>query len=195
MQTPYTDGPKPYKWTGEEIYKLLDLGFFDGKRVELIEGEIFEMGAQKNLHAMGITLTEDAVRIGFGPGFWIRVQMSLDLTPFSVPDPDIAVVAGAPRTHPVNKNPTSALLLVEVSETTLIYDQKIKSSLYARAGILDYWILNLVDRQLEVYRNAVVDASQRFGMGYGNVVILGPNDSVSPLAAPQASILVADLLP
>src|SRR5438270_803743 len=85
-------------WTAKEMYRLLDLGFFNGQRVELIEGEIFVMASQKNFHAMGITLTEDALRAAFGPGYWVRVQMSLDLTPHSVPDPDLAVVAGNIRT-------------------------------------------------------------------------------------------------
>jgi Uma2 family endonuclease len=195
MNATHTGEPKARRWTADEYYTLLDHGFFNGRRVELIEGDIFEMAAQKNLHAMGITLTQDALRIGFGPGFWIRVQMSLDLTPLSVPDPGIAVVAGAPRTHSVHKNPTSALLVVEVSDTTLVFDRNIKGSLYASAGILDYWILNLVDRQLEVYRNAVADAKQPHGMRYPPAQILGPTDRVSPLAAANASILVADLLP
>lgn len=195
MKILHTDEPKPRNWTAEEYYTLLDHGFFNGRRVELIEGVIFEMAAQKNLHAMGITLTEDALRTAFGPSFWIRIQMSLDLTPLSVPDPDIAVVAGAPRTHSIQKNPTSALLIVEVSDTTLVYDRNIKGSLYASAGILDYWILNLVDRQLEVHRNAVADAAQPHGMRYAPARILGPADTVCPLAAANTSILVADLLP
>jgi hypothetical protein len=63
------------------------------------------------------------------------------------------------------------------------------------AGIADYWIVNLVDRQLEVYRNPVPDSSQLYGMGYADVVILGLNDHATPLAGPQAKIPVANLLP
>src|SRR5262249_25072776 len=79
-------------------------------------------------------------------------QGSLDLSPWSVPDPDVAVVQGSPRNASPD-NPTTALLLVEVSETTLAYDRSTKASLYARAGIADYWIVNLVDRQVGVLRN------------------------------------------
>jgi Uma2 family endonuclease len=185
----------PRRWTSTELYRLLDLGFFTGQRVELLEGDIIEMAAQKNLHAAGISLSEDALRYAFGPGFWIRVQMSLDLTPYSVPDPDIAVVHGTPRTLPIHQNPTSALLIVEVSETTLQYDRSTKGSLFARVNIADYWILNLVDRQLEVYRNPMADTAAFYGMRYAAPIILGPKDVVSPLALPNASILVADLLP
>jgi len=182
-------------WTAKELYRLLDLGFFRGQRVQLIEGEILVMSPQKNLHAMGIKLTEDALNAAFGPGYWVRVQMSLDLTPHSVPDPDLAVVAGNIRTHDPSHNPTSALLIVESSVTTLRFDQGRKASLYARCNIADYWILNLVDGRLEVYRNPVPDATQRYGYGYADVTHLGLSDFVTPLALPQARIAVADLLP
>jgi Uma2 family endonuclease len=188
-------GPKRRRWTSKEFYPLLDLGFFLDQRVELIEGEILVMSAQKNLHPLSIKLTEDSLNVAFGVGYWVRVQMSLDLTPFSVPDPDLAVVEGSPRDHNTPDNPTSALLIAEVSETTLRYDRGRKASLYARVNIADYWIVNLVQRQLEVYRNPVPDGNQAYGFGYADVMVLGPNDYVSPLAAPQARIAVADFLP
>jgi len=68
-------------------------------------------------------------------------------------------------------------------------------SLYAAGGIADYWIVNLVQRQLEVYRDSVADSTQMFGFRYNSRTILDPPDTVSPLAVPQASITVADLLP
>jgi Uma2 family endonuclease len=183
------------RWTVEEFYRLLDLGFFDEQRVQLIEGVILQAGPQLNLHAVATALTADALRSAFGPAYWVRLQASLDLTPYSVPDPDLAVVTGAPRTHNVNQNPTSALLIVEVSLTTLAFDRRRKGSLYARAGIEDYWIVNLVDRHLEVYRNPAPDSSQRYGFGYADLNVLTPTDHATPLAAPQARIAVADLLP
>ena len=188
--------PRPHRWTREQFYQMLDLGWFIDQRVELIDGEVIDMPSQKNFHALGITFTEDALRQVFGPNYWVRVQMTLDLPSVSSPDPDLAVVAGAPRTHAVsNINPTTALLIVEVSETTLWYDRNRKSHLYAAAGIADYWVLNLVHRQLEVYRDPVADASQPFGFRYASRTDLVPQDQASPLAAPQAQILVADLLP
>ena len=188
-------GPKTRRWTVKEFYRLLDEGFFDGQRVELIEGEIIEMAAQKNWHALGITLTEKALARVFGPKFWVRVQATLDLTPYSAPDPDIAVVPGSPRDNAGPTNPTTALLIVEVSETTLGYDRKIKGSLFARVGIADYWILNLIDRELEVYRQPAPDRKAKYGYAYKDVTILGSKDRVAPLAKPKAKIRVADLLP
>jgi Uma2 family endonuclease len=188
-------GPRRRLWTRHEFYRLVDLNFFLGQRVELIEGEIVQMPAQKNLHALAIELTREALDKAFGSGHWVRVQMSLDLTPLSVPDPDLAVVSGNPRDHSTADNPKTALLIVEVSDTTLRYDRRRKASLYARAGIADYWIVNLVHRQLEVRRNPVPDSRQRYGFRYSSRTILAPSDFVTPLATPQARIAVADLLP
>jgi Uma2 family endonuclease len=194
-----TEGdPRPIRWTGEEFWRLYDAGLFADRRVELIGGEIVEMAPQRNFHAFGIQFMDDALTAVFSPNFWVRVQMSLDLSPDSIPDPDLAVIAGSARAHlQANRspnNPTSALLFVEVSETTLAYDRGDKMSLYAASGIADYWVLNIPDRQLEVYRNPVADASQRFGFRYAQVTILQDGDFVSPLAASAAQIAVADVL-
>jgi Uma2 family endonuclease len=193
---PTIDSPRPHRWTREEFYQMLDLGWFQDQRVELIDGEVIDMPSQKNYHGAAITLTMDALRLAFGAGFWVRNQLSLDLSPRSVPDPDLAVVSGAPQgVTAATSNPTTALLVVEVSDSTLASDRNHKGSLYAAAGIADYWIVNLVQRQLEVYRDAVADSTQPFGYRYNSRTILDPVDTVSPLAAPQARIVVADLLP
>jgi Uma2 family endonuclease len=184
-----------HRWTAKELYKLIDMGFFRDRRVELIEGVLVVMPAPKNFHPLSVSLTQAALQAAFGPGFWVRVQAALDLSPHSDVDPDLAVVPGNPRDYNTPNNPTTALLIVEVSDTTLHLDRTRKASLYARVGISDYWIVNLVDRQLEVHRNPVPDRTQRFGFTYADVVILSGTDHVSPLAAPQSQILVADLLP
>src|SRR5262245_57260870 len=112
-------GPQSRRWSAKEFYRLLDEGYFLDQRVELLEGEIIEMGAQRNLHALGIGLADDELRRGFGANYWVRVQMSLDLTPYSVLDPDLAVIAGSKRQNATAANPKGALLIVEVSVTTL----------------------------------------------------------------------------
>jgi Uma2 family endonuclease len=188
--------PKPRLWTAEEFYRLVELNFFIDQRVELIGGEILQMAAQLNPHSLAITLTEDAMRKAFGPNHWVRVQMSLDLSPLSVPDPDIAVVPGAPRQYAGRRsNPTSALLIAEISETSLTYDLNRKASLYAASGIKDYWVVDLVHRQLEVHRRPKPNSKQPFGWLYDQVQILDPSDRIAPLASPKAKITVADLLP
>ena len=175
---------------------MLDLGWFQDQRVELIDGEILDMPSQKNYHGAAITQSMDALRLAFGIGFWVRNQLSLDLSPHSVPDPDLAVVPGSPQgVTAATPNPTTALLVVEVSDSSLPYDRSYKASLYSAAGITDYWIVNLVQRQLEVYRDPVADSTQLFGFRYNSRTILDPPDTITPLAAPHASITVADLLP
>lgn len=183
------------RMTHEEYLRLSEQGHFQDRRVELLGGEIVEMPAQKNLHTLGITLVGDALRVAFGPNFWVRNQATLDLGPLAVPDPDLAVVAGAPRSHNPAAIPTTALLVVEVSETSLAHDQQYKGSLYAASGIQDYWVLNLIDDRLEVYRTPQADPTQAYGFAYARVVILGPADVVTPLALPAARIPVVDLLP
>jgi hypothetical protein len=84
---------------------------------------------------------------------------------------------------------------VLVIDTTLRFDRIRKASLYARVGIADYWILNLVDRQLEIRRGPVADNTQDYGFRYADEMILLENESATPLAAPGARIAVSDLLP
>jgi Uma2 family endonuclease len=189
-----TMNPRPYRWTREEYLQMIDLGWFADKRVELIRGEVIEMPSQYDLHLAAIIKGLDALRLAFGSGYTVRPQGSLDLSPHGIPDPDLAVTAGslAGVARTIAK---SALLVVEVSDSSLAYDRNHKAPLYAAGGIADYWIVNLVQCQLEVYRDPVADSTQLFGFRYNSRMILDPADVVSPLAAPQASIAVADLLP
>jgi Uma2 family endonuclease len=191
---PTIDIPRPYRWSREQFYQMLDLGWFQDQRVELIGGEVIEMAAQFDLHIASITLTGDALRIAFGPGYWVRLQGGLDSSPDGIPSPDLAVTSGSPQAAP-RTIARSALLVVEVSDTTLSYDRYHKMSLYAAGVITDYWIVNLVQHRLEVYRDPVADSTQLFGFRYNSRTILDPPDMVSPLAAPQENITVADLLP
>ena len=174
---------------------MSEWGWFADCKVELIGGEVIEMAAQFNNHAAGVTLTADALRGAFGPGYWVRTQATLDLSPHGMPDPDVAVVPGNPRTARARGIPTTALLVVEISDSTLRVDRNLMASLYAAGCIAEYWIVNLVDRQLEVYRNPVADAAQPFGVGYSSRTILDPGDAATPLGAPNARVAVADLLP
>lgn len=181
------------RWTKTEYYQMAELGLFDELRVELIDGEVFHRPSPGPRECVSLACVDKALRLPFGEGFWNRLQSPLDLGPASEPQPDLAVVPGKPRDY--KDHPTTALLVVEVSESSLVYDRNRKASLYARSNLADYWIVNLVDRQLEVHRNPVADASQPHGFRYANVTVFGPSDSVSPLAAPSAQVAVADLLP
>ncbi len=184
-------------WTRDEFWKMHELGIFGSNRYELIGGEIVPMAAQSNLHAIGISNVEDALDLVFDKNsFWVRAQATLDLSPHSVPDPDISVVSGSKRSHyGTRRNPTTAVLIVEVSDTTLADDRERKGSLYAACGIVEYWILNIPDNVLEVRRDPRPDATQPLGFGYASLVTLAATDFATPLAVPAARIAVADLLP
>ncbi len=185
--------PRTKRWTRKEYYRLFDLGFFEGKRVELIEGEILEMPAMSSPHAVALGLTHEALRMAFGAGYWIRDQAPLHLGPRSEPEPDVAVVAGEPRDY--QHHPTSALLVVEISSRTLYYDRGRKARLYAKAGLGDYWIINLLDNQLEVLRDPQPDPQRVGRYAYAAKTVLKTTDFVTPLAVPNARVAIRDLLP
>jgi Uma2 family endonuclease len=187
--------PKNRRWTYDEYYQMADMGFFRGQRVELIDGEIVEMAPQGNFHSVAVGLCEECLRGVFIANFWVRAQLPMRFSErYSEPEPDISVVVGKPRDY-LSGHPESALLIVEISETTLAYDRGRKASLYAASGIEDYWIVNLKQRQLEVRRKPVLDPSQPFGWHYGPEMVLRADESVSPLALPAVVIRVGDLLP
>jgi Uma2 family endonuclease len=184
--------PKRHRWTRSEYYRMADMGFFLDKRVELVGGEVIEMAAQKDLHVVGVALAEKAAAAAFGAGYWPRTQAPLNLGVHDDPEPDLAVVIGSARDYIGSKNRVDPLLVIEVSDTTLRHDRVKKVRRYARAGIRDYWIVNLVDHQLEVYRNP-----HRSGLHftYDPALVFFRGQSIAPLAAPQSQIRVDDLLP
>jgi len=185
--------PKTKRFTRRQYYAMADAGVFADGRVELIDGEIVQMPSFKNPHVIATDKGREVLASAFGSGFWVRMQAPLHLKDHSEPEPDLAVVKGDRREF--KDHPRSALLIVEVSDSTLLYDQVVKSSLYAREHIQDYWVVNMMDRHLEVYRNPVPDRSRRFGYRYSQIVTLQPGQSVAPLALPKSPIKVADLLP
>jgi Uma2 family endonuclease len=139
-------------------------------------------------------LVEAALRLAFGVAYCVRGQMPLVLNQTTDPLPDVAVVTGSVRDF-VTRHPDSAVLVVEVSDSTLAYDTGSKASLYAAAGIADYWVVDLVHRQLIVHRGPVADAGQPHGAKYASVTTLDSAGSTAPLAAAGNVIQVADLLP
>ncbi len=126
--------------------------------------------------------------------YTVRCQMPLSLPNNSVPEPDVAVVAGNDDDY-LTDHPHTAALVVEISDTTLRPDQNAKVALYAAAGIAEYWIVNLKERQLEVRRQPTPRAEKEAEHFYSQILIFQENDSVAPLAGPQSSIEVAALLP
>jgi Uma2 family endonuclease len=178
-----------------EYERLIDTGVFvPGDRLELIGGGLVAREPQRASHATAIELALDALREAFGRGWRVRVQLPVALDDESEPEPDIAIVPGSPRDYLVS-HPARPVLIIEVADASLAFDRGVKCSLYARARIADYWIVNLVDRVLEVHRDPVPAPDAAYSWRYGSVVVLRGSDAVSPLAAQRARIRVADLLP
>lgn len=181
--------------TLDEYTRLSELGFFDGQRVELIGGEVVVQPAQSSAHVLSVELSREELNRALGPAFWTRMKAPLNLDCHNAPEPDLAVVPGEPHDYAALDNPSTALLVVEVSDSTLAYDRGRKASLYASAGIADYWILNLATRRLEVRRRPIADAGQKYQHAYSDLSIFGEADKVAMLAVPTASVTVADMLP
>jgi Uma2 family endonuclease len=186
---------KTHRWKRVEYDRLIETGFFQpGDPIELLGGQLIVAEPQGSAHYTAIMAAEEALRRAFGPGWHVRTQGPVALDDESEPEPDVAVVPGSFRDY-AGEHPSRPVLVVEVSESSLSLDRHHKESLYARALLADYWIVNLMDRVLEVHREPGADATSPFGWRYRSVGAFGPDASVSPLAAPGARIRVADLLP
>ncbi|MGH7388006.1 MAG: Uma2 family endonuclease [Candidatus Rokuibacteriota bacterium] len=183
------------RWTRLEYERLIEKAVFvPGDRVELIDGLLLVAESQSASHYTAIGLVAQALGRAFGEGWQIRIQAPIALDDASEPEPDVAVVRGGPRDY-ADAHPAEPVLVVEVTLTTLELDRTHKSSLYARAGRPEYWIVDLVDRVLEVRRDPAASPAAAYGWDYATVETLGPASVVCPLAVPTTSILVADLLP
>jgi Uma2 family endonuclease len=183
----------PHRWTRAGYERLVELGAFRGEAVELLGGQLIVAEPQSSYHATAVGTVDDALRAALPPGWIVRAQMPIGLADDSAPEPDIAVAPGA-RTDYRDAHPAHPVLVVEVAESSLDFDRRDKGSLYARGGIRDYWIVNLVDRVLEVYRDPRPDDAAAYGWSYGAVELLRPPATVTPLAFPSSRISVADLL-
>ena len=182
------------RWKRTEYERLVALGVFHGEPIELIGGQLVVAEPQYPYHASAISAADYALRAVLPPGWIVRVQAPVSLDDESEPEPDLAVVPGRPTDYR-EAHPARPALAVEVAESSLVFDRQQKSSLYARAGVADYWIVNLVDRVLEVYRDPEPDPSAPYGWRYRSITALAPPALVTPLAFTSSRIAVADLLP
>ena len=189
---PREDGFARKKWSVAECKFLTDSGLLEPGSYELIEGEIiFKMG-QSRRHIATITRILVALSAIFGLD-WLQNQAQIGIgqrDEWNDPEPDVAVLLNGTLTY-MNREPDPALevlLLVEAAASSLKGDTTTKAALYARHGLREYWVVAIDDRQLIVHRGPSAD-------GYAEVRTLTETDVVSPLARPDASVRVADLLP
>lgn len=186
--------PTPKRYSVAEFHQMWESGLFDDCKPMLIDGEVYEMAKPGPKHNTVTTLCDYLFKAIFQMGFVVRVQMPLVLGQRSDPEPDLAVVQGGPLDF-LSANPTTAELVIEVADTSLDMDTGDKAQLNAAAGIADYWVIDLNNRLLIVHRNPQSDSTNTFGASYATVTSLSPGQSVNPLASPQSTVNVADLIP
>ena len=167
LKSPPQEEPRGRRWTREEYYQAAELGIFrPEERLELIGGEIIEkVSPQETPHAVAIGLVADTIREDLPHGYHLRIQTPMSIGPDSEPEPDIAVVSGQPRDY-LASHPQTAALIIEIADTTIRMDRTTRASLYASAGIPEYWILNLRSRKLDVFRNPAPAEGTPFGSMY-----------------------------
>lgn len=173
------------RWTRAEYERLGELGVFDDKpRVELIEGQIIEMSLQGNPHSKAITrLNTLFVRL-FGETHYVRVQCPMNSGLDSQPEPDFCILRRE-LVDESDQQPDAADLVIEISESSLGRDRK-KAKLYAACKVPDYWIINLKQQRLEVYREPLED-------GYGLTRVYRLDEEIEPVAWPGVKLKVSIL--
>jgi Uma2 family endonuclease len=197
MATPSQRMPPPRLWRIPRVrYEaMVRKGAFDeDDSVELLDGLLVVREPEGSRHAALVGHIGGILERAFGPGFHVREDKPFALDDASEPEPDLAVLPGRHLDY-IDAHPTTPVLVLEVAMTSLAKDRLRKGGLYARAGIADYWLVNLVDEVLEVYREPTRAPSRRYGWKYAAVQLLKRGARVSPLAAPRARIHVANLLP
>jgi Uma2 family endonuclease len=187
--------PRTRRWTRVEYERLVDLGVFQpGERLELLDGALVVREPQGARHANAVRRVAAALRRALGDAWLIDSQLPIALDDLSEPEPDVAVVPGTLDTYR-DAHPSRPVLIVEVAESSYRIDREYKASLYARAGVADYWIVDLVHEAVEVHRQAESSPAARYGWRYASIQTLRPPAAVAPLIAPDRGIAVADLLP
>ncbi|MEM9001961.1 MAG: Uma2 family endonuclease [Cyanobacteria bacterium P01_F01_bin.86] len=165
--------------------------------MEFVEGQVIDMATMQSSHAVAMDLIDAALRRMFGIGYYVRQRKPFVIPNSSEPEPepDVAVVQGLIRDY-TEAHPSTAKLLVEVADTTtLLYDRDVKGSLYAKASVPEYWVLNLGDRQLEVYSDPETDATAAYGFSYNSYQLYKSGQAAAPFGIVAHAIAIEDVLP
>jgi Uma2 family endonuclease len=169
-----------------EYDRMVDMGLFEDERVELLAGVLVEMSPQGTRHAEAVSrLMRHFMGLELQGRARIRLQLPFALDELSEPEPDLVVVPAADYSH---EHPRSALLMIEVSESSVRKDRHIKGALYGAQGVREYWVVNLVDDVIEIRRDPGAD-------GYATLATYSRGDAVAPADFPDLVLAVDDLLP
>lgn len=182
--------PRLHSWTCEEFNRIAESGAFEGLAIELIDGAVIDMSPIGSPHSAIVSLINGVLYEVYHTRdqFVVRCQLPLMLDESSQPQPDLAVVPGKARDY-LLRHPAHALLVVEVADTSLAFDRGIKAERYSQANIQEYWIVNLIDEQIEVYRRS------ESALGFATPEILRRGERVALPALHNITLAVSDLLP
>ncbi|WP_110987533.1 Uma2 family endonuclease [Acaryochloris thomasi] len=178
------------RFTVQEYYRMTEQGILSPtERTELINGEIVKMAAKGTAHTSAVLLVQDVFKESLGRQVFVKSQDPIQLFNDSEPEPDVAVVKRDPLAysthHPI---PEEILLVIEVADSSLKYDLETMAVLYARAEIAEYWVLDVLTRQLHIFRQPHQDR-------YQSQMILAETLDVTPIAFTDCTIAIRDLLP
>ncbi|MBD2494199.1 Uma2 family endonuclease [Nostoc sp. FACHB-280] len=179
---------QPKRFTLDEYHKLTELGFFhEDEHIELINGEIIQIICKGTAHATCLrNLLRELPKL-VRDRATLQSKAPITLPPNSEPETDFAIVKNRPDNYlSAHPSPADVLLVMEVADSSLSYDQDVKISLYAQAGISDYWIFNLFDNYLECYSESYQDNHGKYG--YLNKRIVLPNQVVALPCFPDLSL-------
>lgn len=167
-----------------EYQAMAELGLFEGEQVELLRGRVVRMAPQGEEHAWTVARLNGLLVKTFGDLAEVRPQLPLQVGEDSLPEPDLALV---PRTERPGPRPRKAFLVIEVAWASLRLDRLVKAPLYAEGAAPEYWLLDLKQARLEVFR------APRDGL-YTEHFVLGPSDVVRPVAFPERELPLAGIL-
>jgi Uma2 family endonuclease len=184
--------PPRKKWTRVEIAAIESLGLWDQERLELVEGELISKIGKKRPHVIATTVIYPWLVRVFG-GEYVNPEAPIDVAPednpTNEPEPDLIVLSKPSREiRDANPRPEDLRLVVEISDSTVSFDMTTKAALYARSGIVEYWIFDIPARRIIVHRDP------REGR-YQSVTAYLEQERVSPLAAPGQEFSVKDAFP
>lgn len=177
------------RFTAAEFLRLVEIGVLaEGDRVELIQGDLIEMSPIYITHISTLNRLVWLLSNALGKQVILSVQNPVQLSEDNLPQPDVAIFRFQEEFYSEqHAKPEDILLIIEVADTSLRYDQRVKSKLYGTAGIADYWIVNLPERQIEVYREPRPN-------GYRTVTTYAPGETLSPLAFPDVVLQVEQIM-
>ena len=174
-----------YRFTRAEYHRMVEAGILDeDSPVELIEGEILEMSPIGRRHKAAVDRLNRIFDRAVGDAAIVRVQSSVVLGDRSEPEPDLALLRWRDDFYAdTDETPEDVLLIVEVADSSEVYDRQTKASLYARYGIPEFWVVSVNRDQIFVHRDPTPG-------GYATVRIARRGESISPLALPELDVAV-----